>query len=34
VRAQVDNVETWDFVSNMAITEEYMESMYQAVSSI
>lgn len=34
VRQQVDNVDTWDFVATTAITEEYMESMYQAVSSI
>jgi len=28
------NVGTWDFVSPKAVTEEYMESMYQCVSSI
>ena len=27
-------VGTWDFVSAKAVTEEYMESMYQCVSSI
>jgi len=34
VRQQVDTVEQWDFVASTAITDEYMESMYMAVSSI
>jgi len=33
-RVQEYNVGTWDFVSPKAVTEEYMESMYQCVSSI
>jgi beta-adrenergic-receptor kinase len=33
-RVQEYNVGTWDFVSAKAITEEYMESMYQCVSAI
>jgi len=33
-RVQENNVGTWDFVSPKAVTEEYMESMYQCVSSI
>ena len=33
-RVQEYNVGTWDFVSPKAVTEEYMESMYQCVSAI
>jgi len=32
--AKMDTVEQWDFVATTAITDEYMESMYMAVSSI
>ena len=28
------NVSNWDFVSPTAVIEEYMENMYQCVSSI
>ena len=28
------DVTTWDYVSSKAITEEYMQSMFQCVSSI
>jgi len=28
------NVSTWDFVSPTAVTDEYMESVYQCVSAI
>ena len=34
VREKVDTVDKWDFVASTAITDEYMESMYMAVSSI
>ena len=34
VRVEEYNVGTWDFVSPKAITEEYMESMFQCVSAI
>jgi hypothetical protein len=29
-----ETVSTWDYVSPVAITEEYLESMYRCVSSI
>ena len=32
--AQDETVHTWDYVSPVAITEEYLESMYRCVSSI
>ena len=32
--AQEETVHTWDYVSPVAITEEYLESMYRCVSSI
>merc|ERR1712185_251178 len=32
--AQEEVVHTWDYVSPVAITEEYLESMYRCVSSI
>ena len=32
--AQEGTVHTWDYVSPVAITEEYLESMYRCVSSI
>ena len=31
---QEETVHTWDYVSPVAITEEYLESMYRCVSSI
>ena len=33
-KVQEYTVGTWDFVSPKAVTEEYMESVYQCVSSI